>query len=238
MATTPSALPSQPAPVSPAQGLVDVFFAPGALFERLRTRPHWLLPLLVSAVVMLVIQILQMPYTEAVIRIGMRANASIPADQMAKTLSMAPLYTKFAIGIAPIAYVVVMLIMALVLWALTLMSGGKANFKTIFAGYSYVSLIMLPSMILTFVIVKLRGGPETVQSAMDMQWTIGPASFFTPESHKLLALLNYCNLFALWSLVVTVIMVEKLALIKRPSAIVCALVPWLAGLGLAIAFAK
>jgi hypothetical protein len=238
MATTPSALPSEPAPVSPAKGLIDVFFAPGELFERLRTRPHWLLPLLVSAVVMLVLQLLQIPYMEAVIRATIRANASIPADQMQKTLSMVPMEAKIAAAVAPLGYVVVMLVMALVLWALTLMSGGKANFKTIFAGYTYTGLIMLPSMILTFVIVKLRGGPETIQSAMDLQWTIGPASFFTPESHKLLALFNYCNLFALWSLVVTVIMVEKLALIKRTSAIVCSLVPWLAGLGLAIAFAK
>jgi hypothetical protein len=151
---------------------------------------------------------------------------------------MVPMQAKIAAYIAPLGFVVVLLISTLLIWAFSSMFGGKGKFGALFSASAYASLIMLPSMILTFVIVRLRGGPESIQGAMDLQWTIGPAAFIPTDNPKLFALLSYFNLFAIWDLIVTIIAVQKIALLKRNSAIFSALIPWLLGLALAAGFAR
>src|SRR5664280_1252669 len=92
MATASSSASSQSVPVSPVRGLIDVFANPAALFERLRDRPDWLIPLLVGAVVFTIVQFFMHPYasratlgmitdsTPEAMKQGIREAANKPAD--------------------------------------------------------------------------------------------------------------------------------------------------------------
>jgi len=225
MATPSSSLEPQPAPVSPAKGLIDVFTNPSALFERLRNRPGWLIPLLVGLVVTLVVQYFMHPYTSRA-TLGMITDSTQP--QMAQALREAA--TKppdWKIIFQPIGYAVLCLIGAGVLTGLTAMFTATAKFKSIFSAFVYAKLVLIPAMLLSLLVVSLRG-VDAVNSMMDILWTAGPAMFVS-ENKFLFNVLTQINLFEAWYVVLLVIAVQKITGAKRGSSIAVVGVYWIIG---------
>jgi hypothetical protein len=225
MATSSSSLESQPKPVSPVQGLIDVFVNPAALFGRLRDRPDWLIPLLVGTAMMLVVQYFLHPYTSRA-TLGMITDSTPP--QMAQALrDAANKPADWKLIFQPIGYVVICLIGAGILTGLAAMLTAAGKFKPIFSAFLYAKLITIPAMLLSLLIVSLRG-VESVNSMMDIMWTVGPAMFIT-DNKFLFNVLTQINLFEAWYVVLLVIAIQKITGAKRGSAITVVGIYWVIG---------
>ncbi len=225
MATSSSSLESQPKQVSPVQGLIDVFVNPAALFGRLRDRPDWLLPLLLGAAVYLVVQYFLHPYASRA-TLGMITDSTPP--QMAQALrDAANKPADWKLIFQPIGYVVLCLIGAGILTGLAAMLTAAGKFKPIFSAFLYAKLIALPAMLLSLLIVSLRG-VESVNSMMDIMWTVGPAMFVT-ENKFLFNVLSQINLFEAWYVILLVIAIQKITGAKRGTAITVVGIYWVIG---------
>ncbi len=229
MATASSSPSSQPAsqsePVSPVRGLIDVFVNPAALFERLRDRPDWVIPLVAGCVVMLVVQYFLHPYTSRA-TLGM-INDSTPPQVAQALREAANKPADWKLIFQPIGYAVMSLIGAGILTGLAAMFTAKGKFKPILSAFLYAKLVVLPSLLLTLLIVSLRG-VDSVNSMMDIMWTIGPAMFVT-DNKFLFNVLTQINLFEAWYVVLLVIAIQKVTGAKRGSSIAVVGVYWVLG---------
>jgi hypothetical protein len=233
MASQPSAVAPAPDPASPVKGLIDVFINPGALFERLAGLPKWgwIAPLLIGVIVSTVVQIVLHPYSSRAI-LGMITDDTSAA--MAQGLREAA--AKPAVGLnliwGAVFYPIAVLIGAGILTGLAAMFTAKGKFMPIFTGLMFAKLVLLPGLILTYVILSLRG-VDSVNNMMDLVWTIGPAMFVT--SNKLLFnILSQFQLFEVWYFVLLVILVQKVTGGKRGASIAVAAIYWLLGAAVAI----
>jgi hypothetical protein len=226
MSTESSALPSLPAPVSPASGLIEVFTNPAVLFTRLRDRPDWILPLLVLCVFSMGIFFFLFPYMGPASLKALPDNAS--AQQIAAIRQYWTGYPKWSLLFAPIGVTLGILVSAGILTALVAMFSGKAQFKPLFSAVLYAKLVTIPAGILTALVVYLRGH-EAVQTMMDVQWTISPAAFIPTENKTLFALLSQFSLFEFWYIALLVIAVQKIAGAKRGTSIVAVAIMWALG---------
>lgn len=206
MATASSTPSTPPAPVSPVRGLIDVFANPAALFERLRDRPDWLIPLLVGTGVMLVVQYFLHPYSSRA-ALGMITDSMPPqvAQGIREGATKPP---DWKIIFQPISYVVLCLIGSGILTGLAAMFTAKGKFKPIFAAFVYAKLVLIPAMFLMLLIVSLRG-VESVNGMMDIMWTLGPAMFVT-DNKFLFNVLTQINLFEAWYVFLLVLAIQKI----------------------------
>ena len=207
------------------RGLIDVFTNPAALFERLRDRPDWLIPLLVGCVVMLIVQYFMHPFTSRA-TLGMINDSTPP--QMAQALrEAANKPADWKLIFQPIGYGVICLIGACILTGLAAMFTAKGKFKPIFSAFLYAKLVVLPAMLLALLIVSLRG-VESVNSMMDIMWTLGPSMFVT-DNKFLFNVLTQINLFEAWYVVLLVIAIQKITGAKRGTSIAVVAVYWAIG---------
>jgi hypothetical protein len=211
--------------VSPARGLIDVFVNPAALFERLRDRPDWLIPLLVGAAVLLVVQYFLHPYSSRAVLGMITENTSPQAAQAMRESAMKPV--GWTIIFQPVGYALFCLLGAGILTGLAAMFTAKAKFKPIFSAFVYAKLVTLPAMLLMLLVVTLRG-VDSVNSMMDIMWTLGPAIFVT-ENKLLFNVLTQISLFEAWYFVLLVIAVQKITGCKRGTGITTAAIYWLIG---------
>src|SRR5262249_21011449 len=124
--------------------LLDVFkvlYEPGAVFERVRERPAFLLPFLAICVIQIVIYFVNMPFMKA----GMAAKlATAPAGgpDPSKFLVFGVIFIPIGIGIA-------LVIGGGLLWVLVSLFGGEAKFGTLLSVATYASV---PSVILLAIV--------------------------------------------------------------------------------------
>ncbi len=139
-----------------ASALADVFrvlYEPGAVFERVRERPTFLMPFLVICVVQLAVFFFNMPFMKA----GMAAQmATRPAGgpDPSKFLWIGAIFVPLGIGL-------ILVIAGGLLWVLVSIFGGEAKFGTLM-GVSALSAI--PSTILLSivgtVVIHLQGAGQ------------------------------------------------------------------------------
>ena len=226
MATDTSPLTPQSQQVSPWRGLIDVFVSPGALFTRLRDRPHWLIPLLALCIVMVAQQYVLYPFTQ-------RAMLGSINDQMPAAMAQAyreGAHKPFGVmnAISPLFGVAIfMLLGAGILTGLAAMFTGKGGFKALFASLAYAKLITIPALVLSALVVYLRG-LDSVNSMVDIMWTIGPA-IFIGENKLLFNIFSQINLFEIWYLIVLVIAVRKVTGNNGAGATAAVVIYWLLG---------
>jgi ABC-type antimicrobial peptide transport system permease subunit len=114
-----------------------------------------------------------------------------------------------------------------ILTGLAAMLTASAKFKQFFSALCYAKLITIPAMLLALLIVTLRG-VDSVNSMMDIMWTLGPAMFIT-DNKMLFNILTQFNLFEAWYVVLLVLAVQKISGAKRGSAITVVAIYWVIG---------
>ena len=193
----------------------------------------WILPLAVAVIVAAVVQILLHPYSSRAV-LGMITDDMSP--QVAQALRESA--SKPAVGLTllwtPIGYAIAVLIGAGILTGLAAMFTAKGKFMPFFTGLMFAKLVLIPGSILMYVIVSLRG-VDSVNSMMDLIWTIGPAMFVSNGNNKLLFnILSQFHLFEVWYFVLLVILVQKVTGAKRGPSVAAAAIYWLLGAGVQV----
>jgi len=227
MATPTPAVASQPEPASPVKGLIEAFVNPAELFGKLDRMPKWgwLAPIAVGIIVSVAVQYFMHPYRKPAI-LGMITDDMAPqmAQALRQSASQGPGQTLIWTAVF---YPIGVLIGAGILTGLAAMFTAKGKYMSFFMGLSFAKLVLLPGLMLTDVILSLRG-VDSVSSMMDLVWTIGPAMFVS--SNKLLFnILSQFHVFEVWYLILLVILVQKVTGAKRGPAITAAVIYWIIG---------
>lgn len=225
----------QPA-VSQTQGegssFADVFkvlYEPGAVFERVRTKPSFLMPFLVICVVQIVIYFVNMPFMKA----GMAAQlATRPAGgpDPSKFLVFGAIFIPIGIGIA-------LVIGGGLLWVLVSLFGGEAKFGTLISVATFASVPSVILLALVGAIVLQMKGAAQVTSMQDIQPALGLDLLVPGASGFLGAALKAVNPFGIWGLVLTAIGVSTTHRLSKNTAYIVATVAFLIGVCIAGAFA-
>ena len=199
--------------------LFRVLYEPSAVFGRVAEKPKFVAPFIGIAIIAIVLAYLQLPYSQA-------ATASKIAELAAQNPQAAVNAQKFAgIGIvfAPIAYGVILVIVATVLWVLTAIFGGEGKWGTLLsiATYSSITAVLLQAVGLVVLMMK---GVESVTSPADLQPALG-LNLLAPGTKGFLgAFLAGINPFGLWGMVLNAIGIQVTHKTSKQTAYTVAIV--------------
>jgi hypothetical protein len=178
--------------------ILGTYYQPDKVFEGMKDKPRWLIPLIVSVVFTLIVTAIILPtivMPEQMAKIG--SNPDIPAEQVeaiqARMSGPIPLIAGLASNL--ILMPAGLLLIGLIFWWIFSMMGHKAQFKQMFTAAVFGSLIGIPGAIVK---VPLMFVKETAKVSTSLGLLL-PAEM---EEGFLVRLLNHIDFFTLWSLVV------------------------------------
>lgn len=225
------------------QRMVGVFFAPTETFEDIARKPDIVAPLIVLLVVSILSAVLVMPHldfdavvaqqVEMMEKQGRKLSDS-DMDQMARiTKAMA----KVGGYLSPVIMVVAYLLMATVLWGAFRLMGGDGEFKQAFSAtlYAWFPRIVVGGVIGAIVIMA-RGmvDPTTVATVVKSN----PAFLVDmKEQPVLFSLLASFDVFALWTLALTIVGFAALSKLSKAKSAAIVLSLWIVTLVIKVGFA-
>ena len=206
----------QQPPVQASEGnafadVLKVLYEPGAVFERVRTRPSFFAPFIAIVAVQCVLFFVNLP----LLKIALQPQMTAAGRPMPGTALLAV----FGLGFLLIFMTLLLLLAGLVLWVgASILGGGEAKYSTLLsvALYSAVPAVILLSIIGS-IVVHLQGtgqitSPQDLQPALGLDLLASGAKGFTG------ALLRGINPFSIWSLVLTAIGVSTTQRMAKGSA--------------------
>lgn len=210
--------------------LFKVLFEPGAVFERVREKPRFLMPFIGLSVVQMIVTFLNLPFIKAMMQ---ARAASAPAG--------GPDPSKFAaIGIVfvPIGIALILLLATLVLWVLVSVMGGETKFSAMLSVVTYASVPTVVLLSIVAAIVLQMKGVGSVTSPADMQPALGLDLLAPGATGFMGAVLKGVNPFSIWGLVLTAIGVQTVAKVSKGTAYTVATIGFLLGILIQGAFAS
>lgn len=201
--------------------LIKVLFEPGAVFERAREKPSFIVPFIGIAIVQLVVSFINLPFLKAAMQARMAAAPAGGPDP-SKFIGVGLIFV-------PIGIAIVLMISALVLWVLVSVLGGDAKLGTLLSVAAYAAV---PSMVLLGIvgaIVLQLKGVGAVSSPADMQPALG-LDLLLPDAKDFLgAALKAVNPFSIWGLVLTAIGVSTTHKLSKGTGYTVATISFLLG---------
>lgn len=183
--------------------LFRVLYEPGAVFERVREKPKFLMPFLGLAVLLAVSILLMMPYQQAAMASRM---AAIAQANPAAAANM----QKFAlIGViaGPIVFAIILVIAATILWVVTSIFGGEAKWGTLLSVTTYAAITGILLQYVAILVLTLKGVGQ-ISSPEDLKPPLG-LNLLSPGATGFMgAFLGGINLFAIWGVILTAIGIQ------------------------------
>jgi hypothetical protein len=178
--------------------LVRVLFEPAAVFERVREKPKFLAPFIALALAVVLITILQLPYSKAGMVAQMSARPGVTPDQVQTALKFASV----GVVVAPVAYAIILVINAFLLWVVVSLVGGEARFMTLLSVTTYASIAYVLLSVVGLIVLTMRG-TSAIASPLDLQPALGLDLLVPDAKGFALALLRGINPFSLYGLFLT-----------------------------------
>jgi hypothetical protein len=209
----------------------DVFrilVEPAAVFERVRSRPRFLIPFLVICVIQIVLYFVNLPYIKAAVQ-AQAATRPAGGPDPSKFVWIGAVFIPIGIGIA-------LLIGGLLLWVLVSLFGGEGKFSTLLSVSAYASV---PSVILLAVVgavVLHMKGVGDITSQQDLQPALGLDLLAPAATGFLGAVLKAINPFSIWGLVLTAVGVSTTHRLSKGTGYAIATIAFLVGVLIAGAF--
>ena len=185
------------------QRFIGVFTAPGKVFDYLKAKPDFWIPLILAVVISIIsgYMFFDVAINDQITRI--EQNENIPADRKDAILDQIEASREGSrkiinsVVIAPIFVVVIYLIIPLIFLLIgSVFLGGKAHYKQLLSVFSYSYLIVI--FLGTLVKAPLIMAKNTVNIQMS------PAAFLDPEqiSGALYRFIGSFDIFVIWFLIV------------------------------------
>ncbi len=178
--------------------LVRVLYEPTAVFERVREKPRFLAPFVALAFAIVLIGVLQLPYTKA----AMSAQFSQMPNMTPEAAQRALSFVSIGVGFGPVVYALILVINALLLWVVVSVVGGEAKFGTLLSVTTYASMSYILLTLVGLAVLRMRG-TEQIAGMEDLQPALG-LDLLAPGAKGLtLALLRGINPFSLYRIFLT-----------------------------------
>jgi hypothetical protein len=177
--------------------VVKVLFEPGAVFERVRTRPSFLAPYVAIMAVQVILFLVNLPYLKVAIQAQMATQAA------GRPAPSTGILVAFGLGFLLIILTIIFLISGFLLWVLVSLFGGEGKFGTLLsvALYGAVPSAILLSVVGTIVLHMQGTGGLT--SPQDMQPALGLDLLAPGAKGFMAAVLKGINPFSIWAVVLT-----------------------------------
>lgn len=225
------------ASAKPSGGLMDdlleIFVKPSAVFERRRTS-GFVVPVLVQMVLFLLLAVglhnLMAPYIDADFARSMAkaaAKAAASGQPMPESATaMAEKIKEFASygGPAIIPWIIA-IVGGIFVWLFAKIVGAKLE---VGQGMTISAWSFFPAILATVVVAifGVMADADSVRGMSDAQ--LGPARFFDPATTPplLLQFLMRCDLFTIWSVILTGIGISVVGRVSRMAGIGAAVIQW------------
>ncbi len=217
------------------EDVLEVLWAPGAVFDRSRAKGvgmYILVLTVVTLVIVLATKGLIQPYIDANFDVQMQQMAARGTPMPPEAAAAAQ---KFA-GYGFIASGVLMIPIGAMITGLLVWIGGKVASApfTFGQGVLIATLASVPR-VLSFIATAVQGAmadPQSIRSFSDA--ALGAARFVDPVSTSpaLMALLANVDVFNIWQLLIIAVGISVVGRVERSAGFVGALVAW--GLGVAL----
>jgi hypothetical protein len=183
--------------------IAGIFISPRETFEAIDRKPTWLVPFIITVVMVLGMTVLTRD-------IGMQDMIAkfqareMPQEAIDKITSQSQ-------GIGKYIQMVMIPVATLALWALfsavllfcgNTLLGGAAKFKKIFSMMSWSSLVGCLSIVISTVIILTKGTTQGVTTSLAV---LMPVPALADKPSLLYRLLGKIDLFTIWSLVLWII---------------------------------
>jgi hypothetical protein len=196
------------------RSLIGVYYQPAKVFEGMKDRPRWLVPLAAAvAVTVLVTAIIMKPLVlpEQAERVASNPDLSNEQREAISERMNSPLvYWSGIIG-ALVSQPVLLLLVSLVFWGMFSMLGGKTKFPAMLSATAYGALISIPA---SLVKVPLMFAKQTAKVHTSLALLLSPDI----EETFLFRLLAQFDFFMIWMLVVMAIGYSVYTGVKRSTA--------------------
>jgi hypothetical protein len=163
-----------------------------------REKPTFLAPFIALALAVVVLTILQLPYSKAAMVAQMSARPGVTPDQVQTALKFASV----GVVVAPVFYAIILVINAFLLWVVMSLVGGEARFSALLSVTTYASITYVLLSAVGLIVLTLRG-TSAIASPLDLQPALG-LDLLAPDAKGFaLALLRGINPFSLYGLFLT-----------------------------------
>jgi uncharacterized membrane protein AbrB (regulator of aidB expression) len=181
--------------------ILGTYYQPDKVFEGMKDKPRWLVPLIVSVLFTLAVTAIILPtivIPEQAARLA--DNPDIPAEQLeniqAKMSGPLPLVAGLVSNLVLVP--AGLMLIGLVFWGIFSMLGHQASFKQMFTAAVYGSLIGIPGAMVKVPLMFIQGTAK-ISTSLGL---ILPAEM---EEGFWVRLLNHIDLFTIWTLAVMAI---------------------------------
>ncbi len=140
--------------------MLNIFFSPAKVFEKIKEKPEWLIPMIIVLAVILLSTVITVFLTKdtalAQQEDAMRERGmSDEQIEQAKQFIGGPIAAVLGGVFAVIFTVVILLVFSLLINVLIPIFGGASSFKTVFSVVSHAALVRIPSMIVRIILILL-----------------------------------------------------------------------------------
>ena len=178
--------------------VVNIFFEPRKVFESLKIKPTWLVPVIIVAVLGMGFFYYTFPYIMKEQVQNIRDNDRIPEEhkeRIIERMTEAEHPPIWQMAIAPAGTLVYVVIVAAVLFfVFNVLMGGDSGFRRVFSVFCYSSLVAIPSMIVKFPLVMMKGN-------VNVQTSLGLLLSPDAKGSFLHSVLSSFDIFNLWQVI-------------------------------------
>ncbi len=216
--------------------LLNVFFSPGAVFESIARRPgwDWIVPVAILAVAVFASSVITAPRTDYdnMVKNVMKRIEATPnlteaqkaeyeqkmRDNAVKSKSGSGLYVTALKGVGFVLASIPLV--PLFYFGVTRAFGKPASYVALLAGYSYVQLVKVVSLVLSMVLVLPKDSVDVSDLMLFRVVKSHVAAFLDPDTvnRAVYMLLSYVDLFELAALALGIIAVSKIARLSTRAA--------------------
>ncbi len=210
--------------------LFNVLHEPTAVFERVREKPRWLVPLLINIALLMVLTFVLRPYYIAAFQ---GVAGSLPPEQAARMPSPQT-QAMFGVIFTPLAVFLGVLAGAGLLWVAGALTGAEARYKMMLAvlSHSYITFVLYS---VVAGLVLFTRGVESVSGMEDLRPALG-LDLLAPDAGRFLgAFLNGINPFSIWGVWLTGVGVSVTHKTSRGTGMTVAAIAYLIGLAISSA---
>lgn len=210
--------------------LIEIFIDPQKVFSRIARGLEWWKPFIVVALLTVALSYFQQPISVKVIELNVRG---LTAEQLEVQRQAMERFGFVSMIIAPIAVLVMSLVIALLVNVTVNLASGRSGFWRILCLLQFAGLIGFLEQGLKLIVIHLRG-IETVEALSDLRVSFGLAALprLAETEGFVFALLESLSVFQIWYLIVLTFGIAAIFGIGRGRVVPATIVVWLIGLAM------
>jgi hypothetical protein len=203
--------------------LIWIFTSPNRVFDDIRERRvSWVQPWLLSSFFYMIITWLAMPIQRAV----MEVNPDMTTEQIDQQVEMIDRFGWVWILLAPVGALLVTLVIAGLTYIAVTLASRAATFKQYLTLSFFCGIVGMAGQLISSVVVRMRG-LERIAGAEDAQWSLSLRALAADAGPVVRGVLGGVEFFAIWSLVVLAMGLQRIFGMSRGAAIGVTALLWL-----------